>query len=68
MEKDQATTQTAEHVVTLPNAGSSAAKQARVLNIAYSDAIAKDNQSPWATAMLKLYAVSLTGSQLRDVR
>ncbi|KAK6366420.1 hypothetical protein LTR64_008435 [Lithohypha guttulata] len=57
MEKETATTQTTEHVDKVPNASSVGAKETRVLNVAYSDAIAKDNQSPWAATMLKLYAI-----------
>jgi hypothetical protein len=34
-------------------------KTSKVKNVAFADAIAKDNPKPWSASMLKLYAVSL---------
>lgn len=36
-----------------------AVKTAKVKNVAFADAVVKDNPKPWSTSMLKLYAVRL---------
>ncbi|KAI1052499.1 hypothetical protein LB507_007495 [Fusarium sp. FIESC RH6] len=54
---EKADIQTAERVPSLVTDDLAASKTAKVQNVAYSDAIAKDNLSRRATSVLKLYAI-----------
>ena len=54
---EKADIQTAERVPSLVADDLAASKTAKVQNVAYSDAIAKDNLSRRATSVLKLYAI-----------
>jgi hypothetical protein len=49
--------QTVDNVADTAAADLASSKTAKVQNVAYSDAIAKDNLSPRATSVLKLYAI-----------
>lgn len=57
MEKDDDRVQTVDRVPDTVAAVLATSKTAKVQNIAYSDAIAKDNLSPRASSVWKLYAI-----------
>ena len=67
MEKDESNVQELDRVATdvsdLKHAlASGEVKTTKVKNVAFADAIVKDNPNPWSKSMLKLYAVSLLES------
>ncbi|EMT72400.1 general substrate transporter [Fusarium oxysporum II5] len=57
MQKEDDKVQTVERVPDSAAADLATSKTAKVQNVAYSDAIAKDNLSPRATSIFKLYAI-----------
>ncbi|KAJ4185339.1 hypothetical protein NW767_012985 [Fusarium falciforme] len=57
MEKEDDRVQTVDRVPDPAAADLAASKTAKVQNVAYSDAIAKDNLSPRASSVCKLYAI-----------
>lgn len=57
MEKEDDRVQTVDKVPNPAAADLAASKTAKVQNVAYSDAIAKDNLSPRAWSVCKLYAI-----------
>jgi hypothetical protein len=57
MHKEDDKVQTVESVPDSLAADLATSKTAKVQNVAYSDAIAKDNLSPRAPSILKLYAI-----------
>lgn len=57
MQKEDDKVQTVERVPDSAAADLATSKTAKVENVAYSDAIAKDNLSPRATSIFKLYAI-----------
>jgi hypothetical protein len=57
MQKEDDKLQTVERVTDSADADLATSKTAKVQNVAYSDAIAKDNLSPRTTSIFKLYAI-----------